>query len=115
MEIESLEALVNKSREKWLDASDKASKLAHEIYSPGSGYGDPMAESQARYSVEVAKSEANRLMQEYHDLDRRLIDSKISKLQKSQTLATWASFAIAFVVGLTTIVTSIIQLMGKNA
>jgi hypothetical protein len=55
-------------------------------------------------SLESAKHEAERLFREYHDLDRGYIESEMLKLQQSQRLATWASFAVAAAVGIATIV-----------
>lgn len=104
MKNESMSSTVEAARIKWLKASEYASSLAIEMYQSGSGYGDPDAEIADKYRVEVASAEAQRLMHEYHDLARQLNEERISKLQKSQTLATWASFAIAIVVGLITIV-----------
>jgi len=102
---------VEAARVRWLEASENASKLALEMYQPGSGYGDPKAEAADKYRVEAARADVQRLMQEYHDIDRQFNDQRISELQKSQTLATWASFTVAFVVGLTTIIGTILQLI----
>lgn len=102
---------VDEARLKWLEASSKASELALEMYQPGSGYGDPQAEAGDKYRVEVAKSEADKLMHQYHDIDRKLAEKKFGELQKSQTIATWASFTVAFVVGATTIISIILPLM----
>ena len=110
MEETSINKEVESARTRWLHASEKASKLALEMYEPGSGYGDPHAEKADNYRVEAVRADAQRLMQEYHDIDRRLMDEKINKLQKSQTIATWASFTVAFVVGVTTIISVIWQL-----
>lgn len=102
---------VEAARVRWLEASENASKLSLEMYQPGSGYGDPQAEAGDKYRVEAARADAQRLMQEYHDIDRQLNEQRISDLQKSQTLATWASFAVAFVVGLATVVEPVLQLL----
>ncbi|MCG6478126.1 hypothetical protein K6U43_00565 [Vibrio parahaemolyticus] len=110
MKRSELEKDVTSARENWINASSRAAQMAEDMYQPGSGYGDPQAEIQDRYRVETAKNEAHRLMLEYHDLDRRLMDIKINQLQKSQTIATWASFTVAFVVGLATVVSTVLQL-----
>lgn len=111
MKNEEMEKNVEAARLRWLEASENASKLALEMYQPGSGYGDPQAEAGDKYRVEAARADAQRLMQEYHDIDRQLNERRISDLQKSQTLATWASFAVAFVVGAATIVGTILQII----
>lgn len=111
MKNEAMIKAVEAARDRWLEASEKASSLALEMYQPGSGYGDPQAEVGDKYRVEAARADAQRLLQEYHDLDRKLNEQKLSDLQKSQTLATWASFAIAFVVGVTTIISTVLQLI----
>lgn len=107
MKNEAMTEAVEAARGRWLAASEKASSLALQMYQPGSGYGNPEAEAGDKYRVEVARADAQRLMQEYHDLDRKLNEKKFSNLQKSQTLATWASFAIALVVGIATIIDTV--------
>jgi len=106
-----MEKEVSEARTRWLEASENASKLAMEMYQPGSGYGDPQAEAGDKYRVEAAKADAQRLMHEYHDADRMCMEQKIHSLQKSQTIATWASFTVAFVVGVATIIGTILQLI----
>jgi len=69
------------------------------------------AEAGDKYRVEAAKAEAQRLMHEYHDIDRRVTEQKLSDLQRSQTLAAWASFTVAFAVGFTTIIGTVLQLV----
>jgi hypothetical protein len=102
---------VEAARVRWIESSENASKLALEVYQPGSGYGDPQAEAGDKYRVEAARADAQRLMQEYHDIDRQLNEQRISDLQSSQTLATWASFTVALVVGVATIVGTLLQLI----
>lgn len=99
------------ARDRWIQASESASALALEMYQPGSGYGDRQAEAGDKHRVEAARADALRLMHEYHDIERQLNEQRINDLQKSQTLATWASFTVAFVVGATTIVGTILQLI----
>ncbi|MBX3178323.1 MAG: hypothetical protein KF886_13260, partial [Candidatus Hydrogenedentes bacterium] len=78
-----------------------ASNLASELFQLGSGYGDPDARAQDELRLESARLDAERLFREYHDLDRREMELKMLDLQRSQRLATWASFSVAAVVGLT--------------
>jgi len=92
---------VEAARARWLEASQAASKLAAELFQPGSGYGDPDARAADEHRLQSARLIAERLFCEYHDLDRRDMELKMLDLQRSQRLATWASFAVAAVVGLT--------------
>ena len=63
------------------------------------------------HCLRSAKEEAERLFREYFDLDRQRIDSEMLKLQRSQRLATWTSFAVAAVVGAATVVSMVITLL----
>lgn len=101
---------VKAARARWLDASQAASKLALELFQPGSGYGDPDARAADEHRLESARLDAERLFREYHDLDRREMELKMLELQRSQRLATWASFAVAAVVGLATVVSTLVAL-----
>jgi hypothetical protein len=92
------------ARARWLAASENASQLASELFQPGSGYGDPEARAADEHRLQSARLEAERLFREYYDLDRRDTELKMFELQRSQRLAAWASFAVAAVVGLATIV-----------
>jgi len=103
---------VNVARLRWLEASEAASKLAAELFQPGSGYGDPDARAQDEHQLDSARLDAERLFREYHDLDRRNVELKMLELQRSQRLATWASFAVAAVVGLATVVSALVALFG---
>lgn len=98
------------ARLRWLDASDAASRLAAELFQPGDGYGDPNARAADEHRLESARLEAERLFREYHDLDRRELERKMVELQRSQRSATWASFAVAVVVGLATVISTLIAL-----
>lgn len=100
---QGLEGQVQLARTNWLDASEQASILAHELFKPGSGYGNPEARSQDEHRLNTARFEADRLFRHYDALDRQLTGNKMLALQSSQRLATWASFAIALAVGVTTI------------
>lgn len=102
---------VETARKKWLTASEQASQLAAELFQPGSGYGDPDARAQDEHRLQTARHNADRLFQEYHDLDRRDMELKMLELQRSQRLATWASFAVAAVVGVATIVSTVAALL----
>ena len=97
-------------RSKWLEANDRVSKLEAELFQPGSGYGDSDALAADEHRLQSARHEAERLFREYHDLDRRDIELKMLELQQSQRWATWASFAVAAVVGLATIVSTMVAL-----
>ena len=79
-------------RSRWLTASEHASHLATELFQPGSGYGDPDARRADEHKLQTARNEAERLFREYYDFDKRHIESEMLKLQRSQRLATWASF-----------------------
>lgn len=102
---------VEAARKKWLAASEQASQLASELFQSGSGYGDPDARAQDEHRLQTARYNAERLFQEYYDLDRRDIELKMLQLQRSQRLATWASFAVAAVVGVATIVSTAVTLL----
>ena len=61
---------------------------------------------------ESTRKEATRLFNEYIELDRRLVETEMLKLQRSQRLATWASFTVAAVVGCATVLQIILALFG---
>ena len=102
---------VEAARKKWLAASEQASQLSAELFQPGSGYGDPDAKAQDEHRLQTARQNADRLFQEYHDLDRHDMELKMLELQRSQRLATGASFAVAAVVGVATIVSTAVTLL----
>ena len=99
---------VEQARSRWLEASERASLLAADLFQPGSGYGDPDARAADEHRLQTARHDAERLSREYYDLDRREMEFKLLNLQRSQQWATWASFAVAVVVGLATIVSAIV-------
>jgi len=101
---------VDAARARWLQASDHASQLAAALFQPESGYGEPEARMADEHRLQSARHEAERLFQEYHDLDRREMELKMLDLQRSQQMATWASFAVAAVVGLATVVSILVAL-----
>lgn len=101
---------VEGARERWLAASQAASKLAAELFQPGSGYGDPDARTADEHRLESVRLDSERLFREYYDLDRRDNELKMLELQRSQRLATWSSFTVAAVVGLTTVVSTLVAL-----
>lgn len=101
---------VNEARDRWLVANEHAANLANELFQPGSGYGDSEARMQDEHHLRSARQDADRYFREYQDLDRREIERRIMELQSSQRLATWASFAVALVVGVATITSIIIEL-----
>jgi hypothetical protein len=102
---------VDTARSRWLAASEHASSLAAKLFQPGSGYGEPDARQQDEHRLQSARDEAERLFREYQDLDRRDIDFKMFKLQRSQQLATWASFSVALVVGIATVANTVVALL----
>lgn len=99
------------ARSKWLEANERASKLADTLFQPVSGYGDPDARLADEHRFRSARDEAERLFREYDDLYRRETEFKMLGLQRSQRLATWASFAVAAVVGLATIIGTVVALL----
>lgn len=98
------------ARARWLTASEHTSKLSSDLFQPGSGYGDPDARFNDEHPLQSAREEAERLFREYHDLDRQQVETEMLELQRSQRLATWASFAVAAVVGATTVVSIVVAL-----
>jgi hypothetical protein len=100
----------NEARSRWLLASAHASKLSSELFQPGSGYGDPDAREADLHRLQSAKDDAERLFREYQDLDKTRIENEMLALQRSQSLATWASFSVAAVVGIATVVSTVIAL-----
>ena len=101
---------IEEARAGWLEANQVVQKLSSELFQPGSGYGDPDARTADQHRLESARQEAERCFQEYHDLDRKSLQNEMLILQRSQQLATWASFAVAAVVGLATVVSTIVAL-----
>jgi hypothetical protein len=100
---------VDKARVKWVSASEAASKLATELFRRG--YGAPEALMEAKHHLQTARHEAERLFREYYDLSRQETEQKMLGLQKSQKLATWASFAVAAMVGVATIIGTEVTLL----
>lgn len=94
---------VEMARQRWSSASASAAELAEQLFQPGDGYGDPDARLADEHRLRTAQKEADRQFQLYHDLDRRWVQGEMLKLQRSQRLATWASFAVAAAVGVATI------------
>lgn len=90
------------ARRRWIEAREIALKLSEDMFSVGSGFGDPDAREAARHQVETATREIEWRHQELLDLERRDLEARMLRLQRSQTLATWASFAVAAAVGATT-------------
>ncbi len=99
---------VEAARQRWFEAVDVAANLASGLFQPGSGYGDPDAMIQDQHRLESARAEAELRFREYHETDRRSIDREMLQLQRSQRLAAWSSFAVAVVVGASTIVSIVI-------
>lgn len=63
--------MVDEARDKWAFASELASRLAAELFQPGSGYGDLDARMQDEYRLQSARHETERLFREYNDLKAR--------------------------------------------
>jgi hypothetical protein len=103
------------ARSQWMAASENASKIADSMYEEGSGYGDPEARNADLHRLQSARDEAERRLREYNDLDRRQIQFEMLHLQRSQRLATWASFSVAAVVGLATVVNIVVALLRYHA
>lgn len=98
------------ARSKWIEANERVATLATAFLSEGTGYGDPDARVQDEHRLGSARQDAERLFREYLDLDRRRTESRMLELQQSQRLATWASFAVAAVVGISTVVSTLVAL-----
>lgn len=109
--LSSAPGSVEAARSRWLSANEQASSLAAELFQPGSGYGDSEARLQDEHRLQTARHEAERLFREYHDLERQDTEAKMLVLQQSQRLATWASFAVAAVVGIATIISTAASLL----
>lgn len=101
---------VEAARARWLSASECASQLAAELFQPGAGYGDPGARAADEHRLHSVRHDADRFFREYQDLDRRDMEIKMLELQRSQRLATWASFAVAAVVGVATVISTLVAL-----
>ena len=71
---------VERARQRSLEASATAARIASELFQPGDGYGDPQALIQDQHRLESARAEAERLFREYHELDRRVIGGMRSTL-----------------------------------
>ena len=74
---------IDAARPRWLVASENASKIAASLFQEGSGYGDPDAREADVHRLQSARDEAERLLHEYNDLDRRQIQSEMIHLQRS--------------------------------
>jgi len=89
----------NAARERWMAASNHASVLASQMHQSGSGYGDPDARMQDEHQLQSVRHDVERFFREYDDLAQKDMEQKLLEVQRSQRLATWASFAVAAVVG----------------
>lgn len=99
------------ARAKWLHTTQVASNLASELFQPGSGYGDPDARASDEHRLQTARLEAERCYIEYHDAQRLDLELKMLALQRSMRLAAWASFTVAAVVALATVVNTLIAFL----
>ena len=84
MQSKEIHDTVEQARSRWLDASERASQLAANLFQPGTGYGDPDARAADEHRPQSAKHDAEFLFREYHDLDRREMELKLLDLQRSQ-------------------------------
>lgn len=107
-----VDADLQTARSRWIAAADEVSDLSAELFQPGSGYGSPEAEMQDRHRLETARREAERRFREYEDLERSHTQREMLRLQRSQQIATWASFCVAAAVGVATIVQVVVSLTG---
>ncbi len=80
-------------RSRWLTASDHASRLATELFQPGSGYGEADARRADEHKLQTAKDEAERLFREYYDFDKRHIESEMLKLYAPNDWTHWPPFS----------------------
>lgn len=103
-------AAIEQARARWLAASECASAAAAQMWQAG-GYGCPDALLEDQHRRDAARLDAERLFQEYQDLDRRWVQQQMLRLQRSQQLATWASFSVAVAVGIATIAGIIAQIV----
>jgi hypothetical protein len=101
---------VDDARQRWRRASSHAADLAASHFGPGTGY-SPDARDEAEREIREARLEADRLFAEYDDLDRRSLQRTMLELQRSQHRATWASFAVAAVVGTATVLSVVVALI----
>jgi len=102
---------IDEARSEWLKARERAAELANKLFQPGSGYGDPEARASDEHLLQSARHDAENLYREYNDIERRKIELKMLDLQRSQRLATWASFVVAAAVGLATIANIVVALL----
>jgi hypothetical protein len=91
---------IEHARSRWTAACEKASAMAKARVDAGVGN-----------SLELARIEAERLFLDYQDIERRRTQEEMLQLQRSQQLATWASFSVAAAVGVATIVGIVLQLV----
>ena len=102
---------IDEARSEWLKARERAAELANKLFQPDSGYGDPEARASDEHLLQSARHDAENLYREYNDIERRKIELKMLDLQRSQRLATWASFVVAAAVGLATIANIVVVLL----
>lgn len=100
------------AKNRWEAAQQRLAQVDGERLQPGDGYGDGgMSQIAWEQGFRTASNEEQRLYREYQHIGRRRIDDEMLALQRSQKLATWASFAVAAAVGLATIVQTILALV----
>ncbi len=91
------------ARDAWTAAQQAAIQERRTIFGEGTGFGDPDAKEAALQRLAAAETEAQMCRSEYEDLQRVGMEKEMLQLQRSQRLATWASFAVAAAVGATVI------------
>lgn len=95
---------IEQARIRWTAACEKASALVQVKIDAGRAT-----------NLELARIEADHLFLEYLDIERRRTQEEMLQLQRSQQLATWASFAVAAAVGVATIVGIVLQFVNYAA
>lgn len=103
-----LEKEIQDAREKWLNAKRVSNEKSLLLFNEGSGILDPIAINQAEQEVHNYRLLVTDAYEYLKDLEKKEMDCKILKLQKSQTCSTWVSTIFGIIVGLSTIVSIIL-------
>jgi hypothetical protein len=99
----SMSLAVEETRVKW-DAANKAASELRTKLSQLEGHGmNPEARMIHEGRLQAARDEVEWRFREYYDLGRQETELRMLGLQKSQQRAAWASFAVAAVSGVATI------------
>ena len=107
------QSLSERRREAWDRYEAARQNLCEEntTTTRASDHSTPHAARAYEINLQKTRDEVDRLLLEYQDLDRQYMESQMLELQRSQRLATWASFAVAAVVGLATLIELISRLV----